>query len=48
MIARLGQNNLMIVAEHREKGMVLMGKAMTSLTKPTPYDLFMLHAVARG
>ncbi|MCY9693015.1 TerD family protein [Paenibacillus alginolyticus] len=34
--------------EGNQKGMVLMGKAMTSLTKPTLYDLFMLHAVARG
>ncbi|NEW09394.1 TerD family protein [Paenibacillus sp. SYP-B3998] len=34
--------------EGNQKGMVLMGKAMTSLTKPNLYDLFMLHAVSRG
>ncbi|WP_029191604.1 TerD family protein [Paenibacillus elgii] len=34
--------------EGNQKGMVLMGKAMTTLTKPTLYDLFMLHATARG
>ncbi|NOU99407.1 TerD family protein [Paenibacillus planticolens] len=34
--------------EGNQKGMVLMGQAMTSLIKPNLYDLFMLHAVARG
>ncbi|WP_028551086.1 TerD family protein [Paenibacillus sp. UNC451MF] len=34
--------------EGNQKGMVLMGKAMTTLTKPNLYDLFMLHAKARG
>ncbi|WP_282937133.1 TerD family protein [Paenibacillus sp. RC67] len=34
--------------EGNQKGMVLMGKAMTTLTKPNLYDLFMLHAIARG
>ncbi|WP_272038711.1 TerD family protein [Paenibacillus sp. JJ-100] len=34
--------------EGNQKGMVLMGKAMTSLRKPDLYDLFMLHAKARG
>lgn len=34
--------------EGNQKGMVLMGQAMTSLTKPNLYDLFMLHAAARG
>ncbi|MCG7408967.1 TerD family protein [Paenibacillus sp. ACRRX] len=34
--------------EGNQKGMVLMGKAMTTLTKPNLYDLFMLHAEARG
>ncbi|NUU77361.1 TerD family protein [Paenibacillus xylanilyticus] len=34
--------------EGNEKGMVLMGKAMTGLRKPDLYDLFMLHAKARG
>ncbi|GLI06735.1 hypothetical protein YDYSG_27650 [Paenibacillus tyrfis] len=34
--------------EGNQKGMVLMGKAMTTLTKPTLYDLFTLHATARG
>ncbi|MEC0231043.1 TerD family protein [Paenibacillus alba] len=34
--------------EENQKGMVVMGKAMTSLKKPNLYDLFMLHAVARG
>ncbi|HAS46689.1 MAG TPA: cytoplasmic protein [Microscillaceae bacterium] len=29
-------------------GMTLMGKAMTTLKKPNLYDLFMLHAQARG
>lgn len=31
-----------------EKGIVLMGKAITSLHKPHLYDLFKLHARARG
>jgi hypothetical protein len=34
--------------EANQKGMVLMGKALTTLAKPTLYDLFTLHAVARG
>ncbi|ULL14155.1 cytoplasmic protein [Paenibacillus sp. H1-7] len=34
--------------EGNQKGMTLMGKAMTSLVKPTLYDLFKLHAAARG
>ncbi|WNC15634.1 TerD family protein [Brevibacillus brevis] len=34
--------------EGNQKGMVLMGKAMTSLRKPDLYDLFSLHARARG
>jgi hypothetical protein len=34
--------------EGNQKGMVLMGKAMTTLRKPDLYDLFMLHAKARG
>jgi hypothetical protein len=34
--------------EGNEKGMVLMGKAMTNLVKPNLYDLFELHAKARG
>lgn len=34
--------------EGNQKGTVLMGKAMTTLTKPTLYDLFTLHATARG
>lgn len=34
--------------EGNEKGMVLMGKAMTQLIKPNLYDLFELHVKARG
>ncbi|MBE1441595.1 TerD family protein [Paenibacillus sp. OAS669] len=34
--------------EGNQRGMVLMGRAMTSLKKPTLYDLFLLHAEARG
>lgn len=34
--------------EGNQKGMVLMGKAMTALRKPDLYDLFVLHAKARG
>ncbi|MCP1187451.1 TerD family protein [Paenibacillus sp. 1781tsa1] len=34
--------------EGNQKGIVLMGKAMTTLRKPDLYDLFMLHAKARG
>ncbi|MFD1176404.1 TerD family protein [Paenibacillus puldeungensis] len=34
--------------EGNQKGMVLMGKAMIELRKPDLYDLFMLHAMARG
>lgn len=34
--------------EGNQKGMVLMGKAMTTLQKPDLHDLFMLHAKARG
>ncbi|WP_062836588.1 TerD family protein [Paenibacillus amylolyticus] len=35
-------------AEGNQKGMVLMGKALTTLRKPDLHDLFMLHAKARG
>ncbi|WP_025716469.1 hypothetical protein [Paenibacillus sp. 1-18] len=34
--------------EGNQKGMILMGKAMTDLRKPDLYDLFNLHAKARG
>lgn len=34
--------------EGNQKGMILMGKAMTALQKPDLYDLFLLHAKARG
>jgi stress response protein SCP2 len=34
--------------EGNEKGMVLMGQAMTNLQKPDLYALFSLHAEARG
>lgn len=34
--------------EGNQGGIVAMGRAMTSLVKPTLYDLFLLHAVARG
>ncbi len=34
--------------EGNQRGMVLMGKAMTSLQKASLYELFMLHAQARG
>lgn len=34
--------------EGNQKGMVLMGRAMTTLRKPGLHDLFMLHARARG
>lgn len=34
--------------EGNQKGMVLIGKAMTDLRKPNLYDLFSLHAKARG
>ncbi len=34
--------------EGNRKGMALIGKAMTALRKPHLYDLFMLHAKARG
>ncbi|WP_341280217.1 TerD family protein [Paenibacillus sp. FSL H8-0537] len=34
--------------EGHQKGMVLIGKAMTDLRKPNLYDLFNLHAKARG
>lgn len=34
--------------EGNERGMLLLGQAMTSLRKPNLYDLFMLHAAARG
>lgn len=34
--------------EGNQRGMVLMGKAMTSLRKANLYELFMLHAQARG
>ena len=38
------QNSL----EGNQRGMVLMGRALTTLVKPTLYDLFWLHAAARG
>ncbi|WP_246552436.1 TerD family protein [Vallitalea pronyensis] len=34
--------------EGNQKGMILIGKAMTNFAKPSLYDLFMLHAMARG
>lgn len=34
--------------EGNQKGIVLMGKALTNLRKPDLHDLFMLHAKARG
>ncbi|MGG1659227.1 cytoplasmic protein [Brevibacillus sp. NRS-1366] len=34
--------------EGNQRGMVLMGKAMTALRKPDLYELFSLHAKARG
>ncbi|WP_088548230.1 TerD family protein [Paenibacillus aquistagni] len=34
--------------ENNQKGMVLMGKAMSTLQKPDLHDLFTLHAKARG
>lgn len=34
--------------EGNQKGMVLMGRALTSLIKPTLYDLFILHGLSRG
>lgn len=34
--------------EANQKGMVIIGKAMTYLKKPDLYDLFTLHAKARG
>lgn len=34
--------------EGNQKGMVLMGKALTNLRKPDLHDLFILHAKARG
>lgn len=34
--------------EGNQKGIVLMGKAMTTLRKPDLYNLFLLHAKARG
>ncbi|MNM34523.1 hypothetical protein D3C81_451700 [compost metagenome] len=34
--------------ENNMKGMIALGKAMTSLTKPTLYELFSLHALSRG
>lgn len=34
--------------EGNRKGMVLMGKALTTLRKPALHDLFLLHAKARG
>ncbi|MEH6941007.1 TerD family protein [Bacillus sp. JJ722] len=37
-------NNL----EGNQTGIIAMGKAMTSIVKPTLYDLFLLHAIARG
>jgi hypothetical protein len=34
--------------EGNQRGMVMMGKAITTLTKPNLYDLFHLHALSRG
>lgn len=34
--------------ENNRNSMMLMGKAMTNLIKPNLYDLFLLHAAARG
>lgn len=34
--------------EGNQRGIVMIGKALTSLTKPTLYDLFSLHALSRG
>ena len=34
--------------EGNQRGMVVLGKAMTELAKPNLYDLFQLHAQARG
>ncbi|RAP75584.1 cytoplasmic protein [Paenibacillus montanisoli] len=34
--------------EGNQKGLVLMAKAMLALVKPSLYELFMLHAAARG
>ncbi|RXZ80940.1 cytoplasmic protein [Paenibacillaceae bacterium] len=34
--------------EDNYKGITLMGKAMASLVKPSLYELFLLHAAARG
>jgi hypothetical protein len=34
--------------EGNQKGMLLMGQAMTTLVKPDLYELFALHAAARG
>jgi hypothetical protein len=34
--------------ERNQGGMIAMGKAMTSLVKPSLYDLLKLHATARG
>lgn len=33
---------------NNEKGLIAMGKAITTLAKPTLHDLFILHATARG
>lgn len=37
-----------INVENNRKGMVLMGRAITSLAKPNLFDLFELHQQARG
>ncbi len=34
--------------EGNQQGMLLMGQALTTLVKPDLYELFMLHAAARG
>ncbi len=34
--------------EANQTGMVLMGRALTTLVKPTLYDLFLLHGLSRG
>jgi hypothetical protein len=40
--------NYAINVEGNLSGIAATGKSLTSLTKPTLYDLFMLHARARG
>jgi hypothetical protein len=47
-IALTRQPHFLNNVEGNQSGMVLMGKAMTSLQKANLYELFMLHAQARG